>query len=114
MKLLFDNNLSYRLTFRLADLVDECQHVRNIGLDDADDLFVWEYARDNDYIIVTKDEDFSFLSRLNGFPPKVIWLKIGNCTTKDIEQLLVTNLDDIRATLSEDVGIVSVEQLPSK
>ena len=88
MKLLFDQNLSPRLVSRLADIYPDSSHLFNLNLDTAADFLVWEYARDNDYTIVTKDSDFSELILLRGFPPKVIWIRIGNCTTNSIESLI--------------------------
>jgi len=81
MKLLFDRNLSPRLVNRLADLYPGSQHVSFIGLDQADDRTVWEYANQNDFTVVTRDSDFSELSVLRGFPPKIIWIRRGNCST---------------------------------
>lgn len=66
---------------RLADIYPDSNHLFNLNLDTAEDSFVWQYAKDNDFTIVTKDSDFSELSLLRGFPPKVIWIRIGNCTT---------------------------------
>jgi len=91
MKLLFDHNLSPRLVQRLADLYPSTSHVALVGLERATDLAVWTYAQTNDYIIVTKDSDFNDVSVLRGFPPKVIWLRLGNCTTSDIEGCLRRN-----------------------
>lgn len=88
MKLLFDQNLSPRLTQLVADLYPECLHVQDIGLRDADDSKIWEYAKQNDYIIVSKDSDFQARSLLYGSPPKFIWLRIGNCSVDMIEKLL--------------------------
>ena len=85
MKLLFDHNLSYRLVNRLHDLFPEALHVSMIGLQKAPDLTVWSYAQSNGYTIVTKDSDFNDLGFLCGFPPKIVWLRLGNCSTKDIE-----------------------------
>lgn len=62
---------------------------------------IWEYAKKNDYIIVTKDADFSELGVVKGFPPKIIWIRRGNCTTKDIENILRENFEQIEL-LSED------------
>ena len=59
-----------------------------MGMACASDDEVWNYARDNDYTIVTKDADFSERSLLRGFPPKVVWIRRGNCSTNDIEKLL--------------------------
>lgn len=59
MKLLFDQNLSYKLVNRLADVFPKLDHVRNFDLGDADDAAIWEFARQNGYTIVSKDEDFA-------------------------------------------------------
>ena len=91
MKLLFDQNLSPRLVNLLDDLFPNSAHVFPLGLDEAEDTDVWKYAKINDFVLVTKDADFGDLSVLRGFPPKVIWIRRGNCKTSDIEQVLRTN-----------------------
>ncbi len=88
MRLLFDQNLSPRLAPRLADLYPESDHVSSLGLDRASDAEVWTYAGTQGYVIVTKDADFSDASVIRGIPPKVIWLRLGNCTTGDVERAL--------------------------
>ena len=88
MKLLLDQNLSPRLVSRLAAEYPGINHVSQVGLERASDVEVWDYALANDYIIVTKDSDFNDLSVLRGSPPKVLWLRLGNCTTAMVEQLL--------------------------
>jgi len=93
--LLFDQNLSPRLVNRLADLYPTSTHVSTVGLGDAFDRQVWEHARQHECIIVTKDADFSELSLLFGFPPKVIWIRRGNCSTHDIEELIRQNKEAI-------------------
>ncbi|WP_017303914.1 DUF5615 family PIN-like protein [Spirulina subsalsa] len=82
MKLLFDHNLSPRLVQRLADLFPESTHVY------SNDREVWDYAKHDEFIIVTKDSDYNELLTLRGFPPKVIWIRRGNCSTTDIETIL--------------------------
>jgi predicted nuclease of predicted toxin-antitoxin system len=79
VKLLFDHNLSFKLVDRLSDLYPDSNHVYKLGLDKVDDTDIWEYAQANDFIIVTKDADFSDLCLLQGFPPKVVWIRRGNC-----------------------------------
>jgi predicted nuclease of predicted toxin-antitoxin system len=102
VKLLFDQNLSPNLVKGLADIYPNSTHVFLIGLDRSSDEIIWDYARDNDYVIVTKDADFSDLSVLLGFPPKTVWIKRGNCTTtKEIETMLRSNYDTIK-NLAED------------
>ncbi len=88
MKLLFDQNLSPSLTTRLTDLFPGSAHVLEFGLDQADDREVWEFAAAGQYVIITKDNDFNELSQLLGCPPFVIWIRRGNCSTREMEQLI--------------------------
>lgn len=109
MKLLLDQNLSPRLVARLADLFPASSHVSFLGLDHSDDVVVWDYARTHGYLLVTKDADFGELSTLRGFPPKVIWLRLGNCTTVQIESLLRLHFEAIKQlTESDKIGILSL------
>jgi predicted nuclease of predicted toxin-antitoxin system len=96
VKLLFDQNLSHRLLTALADIYPDCEHVRNVGLREAPDTEVWNYARDNDFLIVSKDSDFHQRSLLLGYPPKVIWIKLGNGSTQAVEQVLRNHLADVQ------------------
>ena len=86
--LLFDENLPARLASDLADLYPGCVHVGERGLAGGSDRAIWQHARDHGFVIVTKDEDFQQLSVLYGAPPKVIWIRLGNCSTADIVRLL--------------------------
>ena len=88
MKLLLDQNLSPRLASRLDDLFPGTLHVRDVGLEAADDNIVWQFAMDNGFCITSKDADFHQISFLKGPPPKVVWIQRGNCSTTQIEQLL--------------------------
>jgi predicted nuclease of predicted toxin-antitoxin system len=87
LKLLFDENLSSRLVGALADQFPNSSHVNSIGLAGATDLEIWTYAREHDFSVVSKDDDFRSLSLVNGAPPKVIWLRIGNASTAAIDPL---------------------------
>ena len=86
--LLFDENLAARLVAELADLYPDCIHVADRGLTGGSDRAIWEHARDRGLVIVSKDEDFQRLSVLYGAPPKVIWIRLGNCSTAEIIRLL--------------------------
>jgi len=88
MKLLFDQNLSPRLPQLLADIYADSIHVREVGLRDAVDAAIWDYARLHGFAIVSKDSDFQQRSLLYGSPPKFIWLRVGNCPVKTMEDLL--------------------------
>lgn len=104
MKLLFDHNLSPRLVQLLADLHPNSQHVFLLGMDQANDQQIWDYATQNDFTIVTRDSDYNDLSLIRGFPPKVIWIRRGNCSTQAIEQILRSATDTIQR-LAEDPSI---------
>lgn len=81
------------------------------GLDASDDLFIWNFACDHYFTIVTKDSDFCDLNILRGHPPKVIWLRIGNCRVMDIESLIRSRLDIIYDFFrNPDVGILELEK----
>lgn len=88
MKLLFDENLSDRLVGLLAGLFPGSCHVKHVGLMEADDEAVWTFARANGFTLVTKDRDFQQLSALLGAPPKVLWLRLGNCSTERLAECL--------------------------
>jgi predicted nuclease of predicted toxin-antitoxin system len=88
MKFLFDENLSPKLVVRLHDLFPESIHVRDVGLQAADDSAIWQFAQNNSLIVCSKDSDMHQRSFLLGFPPKVVWIRLGNCSTSDIERLL--------------------------
>ncbi len=88
MKLLFDENLSPKLPSRLSDLFPGSLHVRDVGMKATIDPIVWDYAKDNNLMIVSKDSDMHDLSLVFGSPPKVIWLRLGNCATLQVENVL--------------------------
>ena len=102
MKLLFDENLSPNLVIRLADLFPNSVHVREVGLQSADDQIVWEYAKNADLMIVSKDGDMHQRSFLFGAPPKVVWVRLGNCSTTDVENLLRRHVGTIRVFYSDE------------
>jgi len=95
VKLLFDQNLSHRLVFTLADVFPAAGHVRDFDLQRADDAKIWEFAKSNGYTIVSKDSDFHQRSFLYGHPPKVVWLRLGNCSTEQAAEKLRRNAEHL-------------------
>ena len=91
MKFLFDQNISPRLVKILSDLYPSSASVSEYGLKNSDDASIWNFAKRKKYIIVSKDSDFHQLSFLYGAPPKFIWIRKGNCSTKEIEIILRKN-----------------------
>ena len=104
MRFLFDQNLSPRLKEKLLDLYPQSLHVRDVGLESADDTTVWRYATEHERVIISKDSDFQQLSITLGHPPKVIWIRRGNCSTAEIESLLRDHHDDLLAFYRDESG----------
>lgn len=76
----------------------------------ADDHVAWVYARDNGFVMVTKDSDFHELSLMRGSPPKVISLRVGNTGKANLIRLLTENAATLKAVLAEDgVGCIEIE-----
>jgi predicted nuclease of predicted toxin-antitoxin system len=97
VKLLLDENLSPALVTILSDIYQDTSHVRDFGLKSAPDPVVWAHAARDGYTIVSKDADFHHRSFLYGHPPKVIWIRLGNCSTRDVAELLVERRETIEA-----------------
>ena len=109
MKLLFDQNLSPRLAGYYKDYFSDSTHLSDIGLDAAEDLIIWNFARSNNYTIVTKDSDFNNIVSLFGFPSKVIWIRKGNCTTQQIKTIITDQLDSIKSFINDqENGILTI------
>jgi len=97
VKLLFDENLAARLVTDLADFYPGSAHILSLGLGGASDRTIWDRAAAEGFVLATKDEDFHRLSVLFGPPPKVIWIRLGNCATADVARLLRFRANDVRA-----------------
>jgi predicted nuclease of predicted toxin-antitoxin system len=97
VRLLLDENLSERLLPLLLDRFPDSSHVRLLSLGGADDPVIWEQARSDGALLVTKDEDFLRLSVTRGFPPKVICLAIGNAGNAATAALLLAHVEAIEA-----------------
>ena len=108
MKLLFDQNLSFKLCQRLADLFPGSTQARLAGLAQADDRAVWDHAKRHGFTLVSLDADFAEMAALLGPPPKVIWLRRGNQPTSVVEGMLRQHADAIGA-FEADPGTACLE-----
>mgnify|MGYP006189271961 FL=1 len=90
MKLLFDQNISYRIIKLIQLTFPQREQVRKLNLENSADKEIWTFAGQNGFTIVTFDADFYEFSNLYGHPPKIIWLRTGNNTTLSISQILLT------------------------
>jgi predicted nuclease of predicted toxin-antitoxin system len=100
VKLLLDENLSHRILSKISDLYLGSSHVKGHNLLEADDEAVWAFAIQNEFVIVSKDSDFHQRSLVRGHPPKVIYLRIGNCSTGQIVEILRREFEVIQDFVS--------------
>ncbi len=108
MKLLYDQNLSPKLTQRLQDIFPESVHVRDLNMQKAKDLEIWNYAKEHGYSIVTKDTDFYQRSIFFGHPPKIILLRIGNASVKEIEEYIRSNSISINTFFQKEIESILI------
>lgn len=101
MKLLLDQNISFRITNKIQDIFPGSKQVQEVGLGNLRDSDIWSFAKENEYCIVTFDGDFYDMGLIKGASPKVIWLRIGNTTTQNIEKVLRSNYDLIKIFLAD-------------
>ena len=110
MKLLLDENLSKRLVPFLQAHYPDTSQVVLLGLEQASDREIWQYAKQHDYVIVTKDSDYQDLSELYGSPPQVILLMLGNSDKARLLKVLIDSKEDIQQLLaSPDIGCIEIE-----
>ena len=110
MKLLFDENISFKLCQRLEDIYPDSTHVRFVSLEHETDAEIWQFAKEGDYIIVTQDSDFNDMGIINGFPPFVVWIKAGNSRVDKIESILRKYSISIRDFYdNQAIGLIEIE-----
>lgn len=102
MKLLFDQNISFRIVSKLGKDFEGCVHVSECNLTNVGDSKIWDYAKKNGYAVVTFDSDFYDISIINGHPPKIIWIRSGNLTTSEIVDRLIQHRLTIHSFLSNE------------
>ena len=109
VKLLFDQNLSYRLVARLQNLYPDSMHIAALDMDTSSDKEVWQYAKKEGFSIVTKDSDFNDMATLYGFPPHIIWLRLGNSRIEAVQEVLEKHYEKICEILQEnETGIIEI------
>jgi predicted nuclease of predicted toxin-antitoxin system len=112
MQLLLDENISYRLVKRVSTYFPNCIQSFDVLPRKSTDRTIWEYALKNKYCTETFDEDFIELGLLKGYPPKIIWIRSGNCTTLELAKLFIAQQSIMEAFLkSEEDGCLKLHQL---
>ncbi|PJB15047.1 MAG: hypothetical protein CO118_05420 [Flavobacteriales bacterium CG_4_9_14_3_um_filter_32_8] len=111
MKLLFDQNISFRVLKKIKDVYPNAKQVRDLHLENSSDKDIWFYAKKHNYTIVTFDIDFSNLTTLYGFPPKIIWIRVGNTTTKKLALLFQDKYGIIHSFCKESsIGCLEINE----
>jgi predicted nuclease of predicted toxin-antitoxin system len=106
LKLLFDHNISHKLVPRLADLFPDSTQTRLLNLSRTNDSQLWLIAKTHGFVFVTKDKDVAELAILRGAPPKILWLRMGNCKTAVIERVLRFNFRAIESFVANPEQVV--------
>jgi len=112
VKLLLDENLSRKLVDYLADIFPNSSHVELLGMRGHTDTEIWNLAKQDGYVLMSKDDDFRQRSFVYGAPPKVIWLSVGNSGTSAIHQLLLTSVAHVEAFVADPEESLLVLNLP--
>jgi predicted nuclease of predicted toxin-antitoxin system len=102
MKLLFDQNISFRIIKKIETEFPEASQVRVLGLENKTDLEIWHYAKSHHFSIVTFDADFFDLTVLKGHPPKIVWIRSGNTSTSFLAEMMIKNKEVIQKFLESD------------
>jgi len=106
MKLLLDENVSFRILNSLLSIFPGSTHVSK-GSSVKSDLEIFQYAKRNDFTILTFDEDFYDLQLIKGFPPKIIWLRVGNISNLNLLNKIISKKAEIEAfEINSEVGIL--------
>ena len=106
MKALIAQNLSFRLVDALLPRFSGSCHVRDVALAGEDDERIWRFAKEEGFVIVTKDNDFLARALVRGHPPQVIQICLGNASTRRIAEVLRARADDIERFVTENTASV--------
>lgn len=115
MRLLFDQNISHKIIKLLERDFPNSRQVRHVDLENASDSVIFDFARNQGFTIVTFDSDFVDLNVVKGIPPKIIWLKTGKLTTKNISNLISSQIANIQKFInSKEREILEILDKPSQ
>jgi predicted nuclease of predicted toxin-antitoxin system len=105
MKLLFDQNISFKVAKNIQPLFPGSKHLSDLRIEGFKDIEIWHYAKANDFSIVTYDFDFIDLATLKGFPPKIIWLRTGNASTEKISNKFFGSESSFRLSIQHGSSV---------
>jgi predicted nuclease of predicted toxin-antitoxin system len=103
VKILFDQNISFRVANILNSVFPVSKQVRELNLEDKSDREIWNFAKTENFTIITFDADFYDLVTLYGHPPKVIWLRTGNTRSDNLILILQNHADLIKSFINDKI-----------
>jgi len=107
MKFLVDENISRKIVPAIAAAFPDSRHVTDLSLQTKDDSAIWDFAKENGFSILTKDSDFNEILAMKQFPPKIVWIQRGNCSTPAMLEIINTNILRINSFLIDaDNGLL--------
>ncbi|NOQ36056.1 MAG: hypothetical protein GQ569_09195 [Methylococcaceae bacterium] len=107
--MLFDNNLSHKLVARLIDIFPDSSHVMFEDMDESEDDEIWSFSMEQNFTIITKDADYNEMNFLYGFPPKIVWVRVGNCKLADMERIIRRNSIAINEFFhNKELGVIEI------
>jgi len=108
LKLLIDNQLPEALAAFLSEVGFEARHVRRFGLGAVSDERIWQFAKAQNFGIVTMDEDFQHMSARLGSPPQVVWVRLGNARRQALLDTFATLLPDLCYGLESGAAVIEI------
>ena len=108
MRFVVDAQLPPALARFLASLGEEAIHVLDAGLLEADDGEIWSFALANDWVIITKDDDFQFRASVSKLYPKIVWVRVGNCSKQKLLEIFKKHWAAIKHELEAGAFLVEV------
>lgn len=108
MRFLVDHQLPPAVSRHLAEAGHDAVHVSMIGLDEADDVTVWEWARQETRIVVSKDEDFLYLAHRPSEAGRLLWVRLGNCRRADLIAAFDQSLPVLIAAFEDGQRVVEL------
>lgn len=110
MKILLDQNISYRVKKIVSSEFPDISHVSDHNLIDVNDKIIWDYAKKNSLAVITHDNDFDDFVNFFGFPPKIIKLETGNITNLQTANVLINHKKEIKEFLdSNNIGLLVIQ-----
>jgi predicted nuclease of predicted toxin-antitoxin system len=103
-----DIQLPVRLAIFLRERGHDCVHLTDVGMESAADELIWKWCQTHGRVLISKDEDFVFLASRMGDGGKLLWVRLGNCRTRELLGVFSNHLDDVVGALESGQRVVEL------